>query len=175
MDIDWEDNAAMDAGTGENWIIEFTRRLRELLPDHIISHAPQAPYFSEDHYSGGSYMKVEREIGDLIDFYNVQFYNQGDTSYDTYEKLFISSGGYFPGTSVQEIIDRGVPREKIVVGKPAVAKAAYNTGYMTPEALGAAVSKANDELGWRTGVMFWQYRFDTDGAIIKEAIGNLLD
>ena len=36
----------------------------------------------------------------MIDFYNVQFYNQGSTSYDTYEKLFVQSGGYFPTTSV---------------------------------------------------------------------------
>ena len=47
-----------------------------------------------------AYMKVHNEVGNLIDFYNVQFYNQGSTSYDTYDGLFKSAIGYFPGTSV---------------------------------------------------------------------------
>jgi chitinase len=29
-------------------------------------------------------MKVHNTVGKMIDFYNVQFYNQGDTSYDTF-------------------------------------------------------------------------------------------
>jgi hypothetical protein len=47
VDIDWEDNGAMDAGTGEAWLIAFTTKLRQLLPDHIITHTPQAPYFKK--------------------------------------------------------------------------------------------------------------------------------
>jgi hypothetical protein len=47
VDIDWEDNLAMEAGTGEAWLITFSKELRRLLPNHIISHAPQAPYFCE--------------------------------------------------------------------------------------------------------------------------------
>ena len=47
-----------------------------------------------------AYMKVHNEVGNLIDFYNVQFYNQGNTQYDTYNELFKSANGYFPGTSV---------------------------------------------------------------------------
>jgi len=45
VDIDWEDNAAMEAGIGEEWLVKFQLKLRECLPNHIISHAPQAPYF----------------------------------------------------------------------------------------------------------------------------------
>lgn len=37
----------MEAGQGETWLITFTRKLRELLPTHIITHAPQAPYFKK--------------------------------------------------------------------------------------------------------------------------------
>ena len=40
VDIDYEDNAAMEAGTGATWVITFTRVLRERLPNHIITHAP---------------------------------------------------------------------------------------------------------------------------------------
>jgi hypothetical protein len=37
----------------------------------------------------------------MIDFYTVQFYNQGDTGYDSYSGLFVKAGGWFSGTSVQ--------------------------------------------------------------------------
>lgn len=72
-----------------------------MLPNHIITHAPQAPYFCGQHYKNGAYTTVHRQVGHLINFYNVQFYNQGNTTYDTYHKLFLESGGYFPGTSVK--------------------------------------------------------------------------
>ncbi len=71
------------------------------MPNHIITHAPQAPYFKEDFYKNGGYATVDKQVGSLIDFYNIQFYNQGDTKYDTYDTLFIKSGGYFNGTSVK--------------------------------------------------------------------------
>jgi chitinase len=177
VDLDWEDNAAMNVGTGvgEEWLIDFTKTLSAIIPDHILTHAPQAPYFSEESYTQGNYMRVHREVGHLIDFYNIQFYNQEATSYDTYEKLFTQSGSFFPRTSVQEIIDRGVQKEKVVVGKPATVAAAYNTGYMAPSALGAAVDRAYSELGWSSGVMIWQYGLDTDGAVIKGAMENLIE
>lgn len=74
----------MEAGTGEVWIIKFQIQLRKILPNHIISHAPQAPYFKKNHYKNGAYVRVDKEVGQTIDFYNVQFYNQGDTQYNTY-------------------------------------------------------------------------------------------
>jgi hypothetical protein len=73
---------------------------------------------------------IHHAVGNLIDFYNVQFDNQGDTRYDTYDKLFITSGGYFNGTAVSEIIKRGVPSKKIIVGKPVTQSDAMNTGWM---------------------------------------------
>jgi chitinase len=74
----------MELGTGEEWVITFHKRLRQLLPTHLITHAPQAPYFKEEYYKNGCYKKIDKEIGNLIDFYNVQFYNQGNNKYDTY-------------------------------------------------------------------------------------------
>ena len=53
-------------------------------PNHIITHAPQAPYFmGTTKYAHDAYNKVHREVGSMIQFYNVQFYNQGSTSYNT--------------------------------------------------------------------------------------------
>jgi len=45
--------------------------------------------------------------------------------------LFVKSGGHFPGTSVKEICERGVPLNKIVVGKPALQSDAYGSGWMS--------------------------------------------
>jgi len=45
----------------------------------------------------------------MIDFYNIKYYNQGDT----YSSLFTDSNNY----SVQSLIDKGIPAEKIVIGK----------------------------------------------------------
>lgn len=72
-----------------------------MLPNHIITHAPQGPYFKDEHYKNGAYMTVHEKVGHTIDFYTVQFYNQGDTQYNTYEELFIKATGTFSGTSVQ--------------------------------------------------------------------------
>jgi chitinase len=58
-----------------------------MLPDRTITHAPQGPYFSNS-YPKGAYLTVNAQVGNMIDFYNVQFYNQGNTGYDSYSALF---------------------------------------------------------------------------------------
>lgn len=94
-DIDYEDSGSFVHGTGEEWLIKFTKQLRKRLPDRLITHAPQAPYFEESTYKNGAYMTIHREVGDLIDFYNVQFYNQGlKRTYDSYYSLFVSTDPY---------------------------------------------------------------------------------
>ena len=111
-------------------------------------------------------MKVHREVGHFIDFYNVQFYNQMIYSYDTYEKLFLRSNppGHNPkGTSVKELIQRGIPSQKIIVGKPATKKDAYNTGWVKPSYLAYSLLRAYRELDWCGGIMFWQYSSDKNG------------
>jgi len=126
----------MTLSTAEAWLITFQKKLKELLPDHLISHAPQAPYFSTIHYRKGGYLTVHNSVGNTIDFYNVQFYNQGGTTYNSYETLFKKSNGWSAKTSVSEIVAQGVPANKIVVGKPATAADAYNTGIVSTIDLG---------------------------------------
>lgn len=113
VDIDWEDTPSFQKGdkSGENWLITLTKTLRANLPaDAIITHAPQGPYFSgKALYPQGGYLTVHQEVGSMIDFYNVQFYNQGVGSYDTPQGLFNVSGGWCPGSSINEIIASGVP------------------------------------------------------------------
>ena len=65
---------------GDDWLIEFTRKLRELLPNHIITHAPEAVLFNIDgkDWKGHSYVNIDMHVGPLIDFYNIQYYNMDD-------------------------------------------------------------------------------------------------
>jgi chitinase len=94
----------MEKGTGEQWLITCTKTLRQYLPKgkYIVTHAPQAPYFvGKPFYPNGGYQTVDKEVGDLIDWYNIQFYNQGDTKYDTFKTLFEESDGFFKNTAVE--------------------------------------------------------------------------
>ena len=86
VDVDWEDTAAFNDITmkGQQWLSNLTKQLRSRLPNAIITHAPQGPYFAgKSIYKGGGYVKVQEEVGKDIQFYNIQFYNQGSTPYST--------------------------------------------------------------------------------------------
>lgn len=164
VDLDWEDNAALENGTGESWLVACTQRLRELLPTpYIISHAPQAPYFMGTiKYKNGGYITVNQHAGNDIDFYNVQFYNQDSSSYSTYETLFNVSTGWATNTAVKQIATT-VSREKIVVGKPVLASDAFNTGYVEVNQL-AQFLKSGATDGYSAGFMGWQFSSDADGS-----------
>lgn len=157
-------------------MVTFQKKLRSLLPNHLITHAPQAPYFKKKFYKNGAYITVNSLIGSTIDFYNVQFYNQGDTKYNSYNLLFVNSSGYFPGTSVKEIVARGVPAKKIIVGKPVTSLDA-GSGWMDLTILGDASLKAYNDpsLKWYGGIMLWQYASDINGTGIKKAVQKLYD
>jgi len=88
-------------GVGEDWLIQFTQALRAVIPDKIVTHCPQAPYFKSEYYVHGAYVTVDQQVGDLINFYIVQFYNQGDSQYNTWDELFVhATGATFNGTAV---------------------------------------------------------------------------
>jgi len=167
VDLDWEDNAAMEAGKGEAWLISITKTLRNLLPKsqgYIISHAPQAPYFmGTSKYPNGGYLTIDKAVGDMIDFYNIQFYNQGTSTYDTYNTLFKESNGWATGTSVEELVAKGIPLSRIVIGKPVTTGDADNTGYVQVDTL-QGIFRTGRGSGWSSGFMGWQYKSDTDGS-----------
>ena len=93
---------------------------------------------------------------------NVQSNNPRDTTYDTYEKLFVKSERPFASTAVQEIANHGVEMERLVVGKPVLRSDAANTGWMSASDLQSAIVKAKAELNWNAGIMTWQYSSDAD-------------
>jgi len=156
VDVDYEDDNAFNTGSGaETWLISFTKALRSKLPaGSILTHAPQAPWFSTDgSWPGGGYMKVHQEVGSDIDWYNVQFYNQGETAYTSCETLLNKAD--YSGTSVFEIIKAGVPADKVVIGKPATSQSASN-GFVSTTDLAKCVSQAKGK-GWNGGVMVWEW------------------
>ena len=72
--VDYEDFNAFqqDGNNAQNWLINFTKALRAKLPSgqYTISHAPIAPWFSNN-YANGGYLNVNKQVGSLIDWYVV--------------------------------------------------------------------------------------------------------
>ncbi|KAJ3889884.1 putative chitinase [Lentinula edodes] len=171
IDVDYEDLNAMNAqdGKAEQWLIDFTNALRTQLPQgkYILTHAPLAPWFSASHYKSGAYTKVHKEVGSKIDWYNIQFYNQG-TEYTTCDGLLTSSPTY-PGSAVFEIMTGGVSADKVVIGKPG-GQADATTGYMAPADLAKCVVTAKGK-NWNGGVMSWEYP-EADAQWIKTVKGS---
>jgi len=159
IDVDYEDFNAINAGDGsaENWLVTFTKQLRTKLPvgQYIVTHAPVAPWFSPKIWGGGGYLKVNSEAGNLIDWYNIQFYNQGVTEYTTAHGLLTASSSTWPDTAVFQIHASGVPLSKIVIGKPATSGDAAN-GFMSTNTLASCLEEAKKSK-WNAGVMVWEY------------------
>ncbi|AOW98603.1 hypothetical protein BJP34_03295 [Moorena producens PAL-8-15-08-1] len=161
VDFDIENLPNGQPDETSDWLADATMAVKMVYPEAIISHAPQAPYLSPAQFYG--YLQVNDKAGDLIDFYNIQYYNQGEsTPYDTYEMLFINSGWNQPETSVREIHENGVPLEKIVIGKPVTPNDVFpgNTGYVPPEELADFICQGVIDGLEPGGVMGWQWLSD---------------
>lgn len=168
VDVDYEDSDRMQRGETTKWLIPLQRELRNQLPsgDYYITHAPQAPYFNKDAFQLG-YDWFHERVGDTVDFYNVQFYNQGD--YEDCTSLISESGSDWPGTSLLQLNSQhGVPYEKLVVGKPS-AKSEASNGYMAAGTLGKCLKQARNN-GWNGGVMLWQFE---GGNALKNMISSI--
>jgi chitinase len=102
---------------------------------------------------------LAKKAGAAVNFFNVQWYNQGPTCYTTYTSLFTQSNvdsvcPSFPGTSFSEIVGYGVPASKLVLGKPLQPSDA-STGYVSASDLHAFLSNSSS-LGV-PGVMAWAW------------------
>jgi len=171
VDLDWEDNEAMNQGKGEAWLITITQTLRARLPrseGYIISHAPQAPYFmGKPRYPNGGYLTIDQSVGNLIDFYNIQFYNQDSSAYSTYQTLFVQSDGWATGTSVLQIAGNIKNMTRCVIGKPVTTGDVNNSGYVPLNTLRTIVQQGIQQTGWKAGLMSWQYPDDHNGQWIN--------
>ncbi|KAF8133344.1 glycoside hydrolase family 18 protein [Boletus edulis] len=173
VDVDYEDFTAFNGanGTAETWLISFTKQLRVQLPqgEYILTHAPVAPWFSPGRWSGGGYLAVDTSVGSLIDWYNIQFYNQGATEYTTCAGLLTASSSVWPETALFQISANGVSLDKLVIGKPGTTADASN-GYIDPSTLATCVAQAAS-MGWDAGVMVWQYP-DVNSSWIETVRGS---
>ena len=144
----------------------------------VISHAPQTPYFYN--LSSGNwktlYYNVEYSYGSYIDFYNVQYYNNGD--YTTQAEIFTSDP--YNNASVNQMIVgttitlrdnttkyATVPYQKIVMGK-AVDAAWPGTSSSNWTSLTNYVNNQKNNTSYPNlvnwylngGIMVWLYRSD---------------
>ena len=87
-------------------------------------------------------------MGSAIDWYNVQFYNQGSSAYSTFATLFTASDGWATHSSVFQMVNGDndiavkTPADMIVVGKPVNSGDADNTGYVPAATLQSIFAKA---------------------------------
>ncbi|EKM81750.1 hypothetical protein AGABI1DRAFT_126110 [Agaricus bisporus var. burnettii JB137-S8] len=105
-------------------------------------------------WRGGGYLKVHQGVGNLIDWYNVQFDNQGlgVNEYTACNNLPTASSSTWPKTSAFEIAASVIPLSKIVIGN--------QPQLVTPESgscqLRFCAQQAKSQ-GWNAGIMTWQY------------------
>lgn len=150
------DNLAFGKQSAD-WLINATRAAKDVFPDSIISHSPKARYFSPAAFL---YLDVHKYVGDLIDFYNIQFFNQQSCFFDTYEQLIHDSGNAQPETSVGQIHANGIPFRKMLITKPVSVKDARDTGYLHPIELATIIRKAASNNLAPGGVAAWQWLND---------------
>ncbi|KAH8112365.1 glycoside hydrolase family 18 protein [Phellopilus nigrolimitatus] len=158
VDVDYEDFDAFDKGDGsaEKWLTDLTTQLRKDLPQgqYLLTHAPIAPWFSPGN-AGGAYLTVDKNVGSLIDWYNVQFYNQGSSEYTTCDSLLTTSSSENPKSALFQIVASGIDKDKLVIGKPA-KKSDADDGYIAPATLATCLSQAKAK-GWNAGAMVWEF------------------
>ncbi|WOO79951.1 Endochitinase 4 [Vanrija pseudolonga] len=174
VDIDYEDFGAFALGTGAQWLITFQTQLRSQLGSgYLISHAPVAPWFDRAAYKDGAYAAVYSAVGNTIDFFNLQYYNQYSAFTDCTSLITDSGSTQWPGVAIQQLHEQqGIPYDKLVLGKPISTAAQNNGGYMDPSALAQCVAQGK-ALGWPGSVMFWQWSASINAAqVIQEVIGN---
>lgn len=133
----------------------------------FVAAAPQGPYFSDNQYSINY---ASPALLNVIDFYNIQFYNNdpgegvaaGCSFSDNESWLMSDTASLNPwgAANVQWVIDAGVPASKIVIGK--CNQGCPNGGYVGGGTLLNWIEKFNSTPGGASnkeeirGIMVWE-------------------
>ncbi|KAI9058730.1 glycoside hydrolase family 18 protein [Trametes sanguinea] len=118
----------------------------------ILSHAPVGPWFQPTFSPGGCYITLDKNVGSMIDWYNIQYYNQSPSpGYEDCNTLLNSAGG----PSIFEIKANGIDVNKLVIGKPGSTADIGNGGFIDPATLNTCIQQAVSN-GWNAGVMAFQ-------------------
>jgi hypothetical protein len=170
VDVDYEEFDYLTdwTGNGAAWLIKFITQLRASLPrpQFYISAAPVAPSFNGKQWPNG-FNLVHEQVGQLIDYYNVQFYNQ-QGAYSSCQTLLTKSDVFLNSSVFELNTMQNVPLSMIVIGKPAHVEDAITytdpstnaqspDGYMTPALESQCLQQATG-MGWRAGTSWWQYK-----------------
>ncbi|ORX36222.1 glycoside hydrolase superfamily [Kockovaella imperatae] len=171
-DVDYEDSGAFITGTAYDWLLTFQTALRAQLPaPYIISHAPQPAYMITGQYTTkGGYKELHAAVGSGIDFYSVQYYNQGSyTPYTDCDSLITSAPD---GSALLQVAESsGIPLNKLVIGKPLNGEDVSNSGLMDAATLGQCYQMAKSN-GWNAGIMVWQWETDGAPAFLNTVLGT---
>ena len=167
IDIDFEDTQAfMNSATynGVDLLVKLTSELRKLLPSgkFSITHAPQPPYLVPNNGMDG-YVDVMKNVGDQIDWLNVQFYNNPPWSSNPAEIIrAVQQFGQLTNLSPYQIM----------VGLPVTTHDAA-TGYIPVNEVISDIIDPLNNMKILEGMMNWQFASDKDGTWGK-AIGNAM-
>jgi chitinase len=158
VDIDYEDSNAftiMQTYDGIGLLSELTSYLAsQLPPGSIITHAPQTPYWYPGQYRA-AYQQIWQRVGNLIAWFNNQFYN--NTDYDATAQLKIQT--------YHDIVNitGGPPPQKLLLG--AILDPSPNSeGYLTvPVMLNDVINPLKAAYGSQFGgVMAWEWSLDVN-------------
>ncbi|CAO1622597.1 unnamed protein product [Parajaminaea phylloscopi] len=162
VDVDLEDFPAFNTPSHAvvGWTADYITALRKWLPKSEgfgLTAAPVAPWFTPNRttYCHEAWFGIDKKVGHHIDYYNIQFYNQGVGAYDSCQTILHKSNlTAFPETAIFQIAKNGVPLDKLVIGKPGWPNDAAN-GWVAPEDLSVCAKEARDA-GWKAGFSSWQ-------------------
>lgn len=190
VDIDYEDDYSNGSpglsGYGNNrvcgggpaiaWLCTLTSTLRTLLPraqGYTISHAPQPAYFDM------GYSTVYQQCGEDIDYFNIQFYNQGPGLYSDYDTIVVAENivpapptctPSWNGALTDIVQTHGIPASKLLVGK-IVAQGDGNNGWVDAQTLASILKQAvTGPFPDLAGVFGWQWGSDTSGQWIDTVL-----
>lgn len=171
MDIDYEDLACFiqHPDICIDWLVKLVKTLHTTLHSPLITISPLAPWYSPRVYDR-AFLKLNEKVGDIISWFNIQYYNQGNDAYTDCNSLFTdtsSKSDYTSKTSVAALIEAGLDPNKIVIGKPATRADASN-GFMDDHVLADCLREfpRAGELG---GLMKWQFKNDPKSELISIA------
>ena len=173
VDFDLENLSANGSLPTAQWIVDATVAARNILGvNATITHAPQAPYFGIEFdyiYRDVYDQLVTSGRADLINYFLIQYYNQGSDpascAYKTYEDQFLDNSCH-PNTTIKDLINPvttthiAIPKEKVVIGKLMQPGDGSAATWVDPSIIGTWITQAKNDpavQNWNTGISTWQW------------------
>ena len=156
IDLDIEGiDGSVNTTTAYEFLGKISKAITEITkPDGthpIVTHAPQTPYFNNSTF-GFIYTLLEHNYGTYISFYNVQYYNQGNT-YTDYSTSFYSDseqlGSLVQIANASDTIN-GHYTDSLIISGITIDTSKLVMGKMTSDAYNADKSAGTEPTGYVT-------------------------